>query len=1648
MVSPVLHSRVARPLCIVLTAAQILAGVPAQTFGQSPATEAAEQTVTVNTKTPTVVAAPLSPVFSADPTDRELTRARVFDEPLIPDGTNPGGTENLALATALTQYLSGGGRDHVLPVLQFLSTFPDSRWRASLMTNLGIVYRRTGYFSRALSAWEDAWARTRYATDPGIKATADRAIGELFELNARLGRFDVLEQLFEQIDGRDVRGSATEKISGARQALWLMHNRTEEAFRCGPLAIEQVLRFGNDKFDPPEAIRMCKSTKNGTSLAQLDALADAIGRPMRMAKRAPGAPVVTPAVVHWKVGHFAALVQAGEDRYLVRDPTFGDEFWVTRAALDEEASGYFLIPDTSLITGWMPVDEEKGSQVWGKGMPTGVDPTDNDDDRECPEGCEGMAVASIHMMLISIKLKDIPLAYVPPAGPPVQFRLTYNQRETFQPHTFYYGNVGPKWTFDWFAFVEDDPSNAAAAVTVYHRNGGRETSTGYDSATQSYAPTIRKQAVVVRTSTSPIAYERRMPDGSVEVFSQPDGAQTFPRKVFLTALKDPHGNALTFTWDAQLRLVAATDTIGQVTTISYEHADPLKITKVTDPFGRVARFEYDTAGRLQRITDVIGLQSSFTYGTADIVKALTTPYGTTTFTTGEAGVIRWAEMTDPLGGKERVQYGGGLVYSEPANVLPAGMTVKNVNINHHNTLYWDKRAMALAPGELWSATDYNWALNANGAYQAVAVPLSIKKPLEVRTWYLYQGGGVDREGTVRRASAIGRVLDDGTSQVTKYEFNSRGHMTKRVDPLGRETVYEYDSSGLDLLRVKQKNGATYDLLESRTYNGLHEPLTVTDAAGQSATYTYNARGQMQTVTNAKNETTTYSYDTATARLTSVTGPVSGALITFTYDAYGRVRTTTDRDAYTVTTDYDALNRPTRTTYPDGTYEEITYQYLNPLQQRDRLGRVTRYNYDATRRLTSTRDALGRTATQEWCTCGNLEALVDGNGNRTRWERDLQGRITREIRANGSGTQYAYEVRSNRLRTVTDAKNQVTTYTYAPDDQVTSITYTNEQIATPDVAFSYDTIYGRLASMVDGTGTTTYTYHAVTTSPTLGATQLASADGPLTDDTITYSYDQLGRVTMRTVNGVGVTWGFDGLGRVTSTINVLGTFTYTYEAQTSRLATVTYPNGQSSTYTYYGNTGDRRLQTIHHRYPDATTLSKFEYTYDVGGNILTWRQQTDTTTVLFEYGYDNADQLVSAFKKSDDPTPVLLKRYAYAYDRAGNRTSEQVDDTLIGAAHNNMNQLISQQPSGALRFEGTLNEPATVTIAGKLASVSPTNAFDGFAPVVAGTNTVDITATDGSGNAVTKTYQVDSTGAARTFTHDADGNMSSDGTRTFDWDAANRLVSVRQGTTVLASFAYDGRGRRSSKSAAGVTTSYIYDGNELLEQRSAGGTTRYFYREGIDDLVARQEPSAAFYYVRDHIENVRRITTTSGAVVTTLDYDPWGKAPAASPSSTMGFTGREWDAETHLYYFRARYVDPSLGRFLTEDPARDRIPNSLYAYAGNNPVNRIDPLGLNDRPWPFNGRVANTSGCKCPVPAIDMDSNTIYCVAPGTSTPRFTVDVDFVLVQGTWRKIGPWTFDVTKDCGPDDGFDPATSGEVTDIEGKLKQQGKDPKKPCG
>jgi RHS repeat-associated protein len=796
------------------------------------------------------------------------------------------------------------------------------------------------------------------------------------------------------------------------------------------------------------------------------------------------------------------------------------------------------------------------------------------------------------------------------------------------------------------------------------------------------------------------------------------------------------------------------------------------------------------------------------------------------------------------------------------------------------------------------------------------------------------------------------------------------------------------------LEVRQVNGQSSELTASYTYDTKHRRLTATNAAGQTTIYTYSTQGQLLTVTTppragiTENRTTTSVYDT-NGYLQTVTGAATGATTTYTYDGYGRMRTATDSDGYGLTYDYDALDRPTKITHPDGTYEETVYNRLDGEKRRDRLGRWSHTFYDALRRPTAVRDAAGRTVTQQWCTCGSLDKLIDGNNNATTWERDLQGRVTREVRANGLAREYTYETTTSRLKKVKDAKNQETQLSYFLDDHVQQVSYVNAQIATPTVSYTFDPVYGRPATMTDGTGATIYSHHPIAIPPALGAGMLASVDGPLSNDTITYSYDERGRMLGRTMNSVTTAWAFDALGRLTTLTDPIGAFTYSYVNTTVRLSNVTYPNGQATSYTYLPNTGDRRLQDIHHKKPDATTLSRFTYGYDADGNVKLWTQQSGTSPAnAYDFGYDNADEISSAIYRTTDPTPVILRRYGYAYDPAGNRTAEQIDDAVTGATYDNLNRLVSQQPGGALLFKGTTNEAATVTVGGKPSTTTPSNVFTTTTPVPSGTSTVQVQATDPSGNVRTNTYEVSQAGTSKSFTYDANGNLTSDGTRTYEWDAADRLVTVKEGANTLASFTYDGSGRRATKTAAGVTTTYVYDAADILELRlSSGASKRFVQNRAVDRPLAEVSNGVVSYLVADHLGSVTERTDSAGSTTLQRRYDPWGRILTGGGESGYAYTGREWDEDSDFYYYRARHYDAAMGRFLSEDPIGLIGGPNRYAYVQGNPVNLRDPSGTH--PWP-------------PVPVPPVVS---YCLwnplACGLSTPCMLMaeGIEHILTNG-------------------------------------------------
>ncbi len=367
-----------------------------------------------------------------------------------------------------------------------------------------------------------------------------------------------------------------------------------------------------------------------------------------------------------------------------------------------------------------------------------------------------------------------------------------------------------------------------------------------------------------------------------------------------------------------------------------------------------------------------------------------------------------------------------------------------------------------------------------------------------------------------------------------------------------------------------------------------------------------------------------------------------------------------------------MDRVTGVAYPDTTYEQFVYDRLDLVASRDRIGRWTTNTYNANRQLVQTQDPLGRTNIYGWCHCGAMTSLIDPMGRETTWQYDIQGRVTAKRYVDSSSVTYTYEDTTSRQKSRRDEKGQVTLYEYYSDNSLKRISYPNALISTPTVSYTYDPEYARVLTMLDGIGITVYAYHPIAPGPALGAGRLATVFGPLPNSTVSYKYDELGRVVSRSVNGVALTAAYDSMGRTISVTNALGSFQYSYVNATRRFAFEAYPNGQTNLYAYYDNFGDQRLKQILHLKPEGTPLSRFGYTYNPAGRITCWTNQTDNAPSRFwTFGYDAVDHLTNAILSDGIASS---NSYAYVYDPAGNRLQAVVNASTQQFSYNALNQL--------------------------------------------------------------------------------------------------------------------------------------------------------------------------------------------------------------------------------------------------------------------------------------------------------------------------------------------------------------------------------------
>ncbi|QID19401.1 RHS repeat protein [Nitrogeniibacter mangrovi] len=828
----------------------------------------------------------------------------------------------------------------------------------------------------------------------------------------------------------------------------------------------------------------------------------------------------------------------------------------------------------------------------------------------------------------------------------------------------------------------------------------------------------------------------------------------------------------------------------------------------------------------------------------------------------------------------------------------------------------------------------------------------------------------DGESKVSYLDALGKVIKtvDELGRVTTNTYDAQSRLIKTVLPEGNSVEYAYDDAPCaaqsrcthnvkTIKQIAKPGSGLATLTSSFTYeSGFNKVATATDQRGNTTTYTYTAQGNPLTVTSPADSsgvqpTTTYGYTSFTpsgfpafylqTSQTTKTSSSNSVVTNSTYLAANKyVPQTTVLDSgsgklnLTTTYTYDAVGN---LTVVNGPRTDVTDTVTN--------------TYDAERRLVTSTDALGKATVRAYDAEGRLVRSSAQIG--TQW---LVTCVSYTPTGKVSRRWGPAQTASSSTCPSAAAPVKVTDYTYNNRDWVSRVT---ENLTTAEGGDRLtDTSYfadGSVATVERAVGTgLAQTYAAYTYTDNGLVKSLEDANGNLT----TYEYDGHDR-KIKTRYPDKVTAG------VSSSTDYEQ---YGYDA-VSNLTSLRKRNGQSVTLAY-----DNLNRLISRTYP--TSADNVSFAYDLVGRRTAANMTGGSYAV--SYQWDNAGRLVS--------TTAGGKTLSYQYDAAGNRTRTtwpEASTFYVTTAFDALNRPTAIKEMGTTNLAtyayDDLSRRTTVTLGNGTTTTLGYNAQGVLASLahdLTGT-TADVTYTytrnqtqeltkqiwsnnvyqwSGASNG-TQAYSSNGLNqytnvAGSSIAYDPNGNLSGDGVWSYGYDLDNRLKSASK-TGYTASLAYDAEGRLRQTTLAGMVTNLLYDGVEVLAEYNASGTLlrRYVHGPGVDEPIVWYEGSGTIsktWFYTDHLGSVVGQADASGSNTATYSYGPFGE-PNTTTGTRFRYTGQQYLSGLNLYYYKARFYSPAIGRFLQTDPIGYRDDLNIYAYVGNSPIGMNDPTGLAANP---------------------------------------------------------------------------------------------------
>lgn len=748
----------------------------------------------------------------------------------------------------------------------------------------------------------------------------------------------------------------------------------------------------------------------------------------------------------------------------------------------------------------------------------------------------------------------------------------------------------------------------------------------------------------------------------------------------------------------------------------------------------------------------------------------------------------------------------------------------------------------------------------------------------------------DRGNVIRKTDPEGGVWE--------YEFDANNNETRKRDPLGRVTRTEYDGRG-NVTRV-------IDALGNSTvtaYNALNKPTSVTDVLGHTNQFSYDAQGQLLELRNAVNDAST-----------------------FTRDSRGRVTSVSDFAGHTTLYDYTGAcpcGAPSKVTNPDGTFRLYEYNSLGQVtQETDELGRVTVSTYDADGRLISVRDPdghvtayayngplkisetdpLGRITRYAYDAGNHQISITDNAGGVTRFEYDKSGNKTALADPVGNRTEFVYDG-NNRLVRQIDPLGKATRNTYDAGGNLVRVVDRNGR--TRD--FQYDALNRRTREQwSDSSGvvrTLNFTFNAL--GLMTGASDPAS--------TLTFNFDALNRVQSTTQSNVPgladftLNYAYDDMGNVTS-------------------VTDNYGVQVASTYDVRNRLQNRSWQG------GGITGALVRFGYDAAGNKTTVQRYSDVagTQLVGQSAYAfNGEHAITHIRHANAGGAALLE-FDYTRDAA-----QQITRRLLDTQTTDYTYDVTGQLTGADYSDSQPDEAFSYDLNGN-------RTMAGY--------------TTGPGNRLLSDGKY-------TYAYDLEGNLvlrtdTSNGAKTtYAYDHRNRMVGVvdrdaGDAVSQTVAMTYDVMGRRIAKASASGIKHYRYETAALWADLGMGdaATARYLMGSETDEFVARSDASGALgWYLRDNVGSAVALADGAGVRQGGVSYSVFGQMGSVlqqEGAERIRFAGREWDSELRQYFHRARYRDPWIGNFVSQDPLQSVSDDiNLYRYVGNAPLDRSDPHGL-------------------------------------------------------------------------------------------------------